>query len=29
VANMTYIRRRIRDHHDPRITELENRRKVA
>jgi len=28
-ATQAYIRRRNRDHHDPRITELENRRKVA
>jgi transposase len=28
-ASQAYIRRRNRDHHDPRITELENRRKVA
>lgn len=28
-ATQAYIRRRNRDHHDPRIIELENRRKVA
>lgn len=28
-ATQAYIRRRNRDHHDPRITELENRRRVA
>jgi transposase len=28
-ATQAYIRRRNRDHHDPRILELENRRKVA
>ena len=28
-ATQAYIRRRNRDHHDPRIRELENRRKVA
>lgn len=28
-ASTFYIRRRNRDHRDPRITELENRRKVA
>ena len=28
-AAQAYIRRRNRDHHDPRIIELENRRKVA
>jgi transposase len=28
-ASQAYIRRRNRDHHDPRIIELENRRKVA
>lgn len=28
-ATQAYIRRRNRDHHDPRITELENRRKIA
>jgi transposase len=28
-ASQAYIRRRDHDHHDPRITELENRRKVA
>jgi hypothetical protein len=28
-AAQTYIRRRDRDRHDPRIIELENRRKVA
>lgn len=28
-ASQAYIRRRNRDHHDPRIHELENRRKVA
>jgi len=28
-ASQAYIRRRNRDHHDPRITQLENRRKVA
>ena len=28
-AAHAYIRRRNRDHHDPRIIELENRRKVA
>jgi len=27
-ATQTYIRRRNRDRHDPRILELENRRKV-
>jgi hypothetical protein len=28
-ASQAYIRRRNRDRHDPRIIELENRRKVA
>ena len=28
-ATQAYIRRRNRDHHDPRIIELENRRRVA
>lgn len=28
-ATQAYLRRRNRDHHDPRILELENRRKVA
>jgi hypothetical protein len=28
-ATQAYIRRRNRDRHDPRIIELENRRKVA